>query len=35
MDGVKVTELVFVFTSLVGIGDTLGVRDTDIEVEPE
>jgi len=35
MDGVNVTELVFVFTSLVGIGDTLGVCDTETEVEPE
>ena len=35
MDGVKVTELVLVFTSLVGIGETLGLCDTETDEVPE
>ena len=35
MDGVNVTELVFVLTSLVGIGDTLGLCDTETDEVPE
>ena len=35
MDGVNVTVIVCVLTSLVGMGDKLGVSDTDTDEVPE